>query len=68
MGAPMAVIRTMLSLRLTPEEFGRLERLTEHYGLNEQSLIKALLKAEDDIVAHGGSTIFSTRRKAQGHR
>jgi hypothetical protein len=40
-----------LNIRLSEEEADRLERVAEHYGLNVPSLIRMLVKREDDKIA-----------------
>jgi hypothetical protein len=46
-----AVARDKLfNMRMSEEEWGRLEFLTEHYGLNAAGVLRMLLKREADAV------------------
>ena len=41
---------TSFNIRLSEEEWARLDRLKSHYGINAAGIIRMLLKREDDAI------------------
>ncbi len=58
-----AVARERLfNMRMSDDEWARLERLAAHYGLNAAGVIRMLLKREDDAVQGAAPAARSTKK------
>lgn len=53
----------MLTIRLSDEEEARMIRLARHYGLQASSLVRMLLKREEDYVVKASQNEIDRRGK-----